>query len=495
MTYPTFQEAKQTHHAGQLNKALELYQAIIKHDPNNFECWEALAIVFTQLNQYDNAIQSIDQALKIKPNSAEFHAIKGNILLRSLDYNAAAESFKKAIEHGPHPKATYTLAKLYYNEAQYTDSLHYFKEALKLQPHHADLLHDAALAFLANKEYDEAITQLEECLEINPEHPEAHYHLGAAYLEKEALSKALSHYLQQLSIQPSLDCYYNIGVIFNAQNRNDDAIPYFEEVLRLEPQYLNAHLNLAVIHLKFGHTNKAIHHYEEALKIQPDDPEIKYILAGLKQNEEVPETAPPEYLSHLFDQYALYYDKHLQEHLRYQVPEEIFKVLTTTTSIGKSPWKILDLGCGTGLSGALLKPYASELIGVDISENMLDLASQKNIYTELKQADISDYLVQKNHFNLIVAADVFSYHGELDTLFKKAHEALVKNGYFVFTVERGFTYPYHLQQSLRYTHTKAYLEELIEKHQFKTLNLDNLVLRYQQKEAVEGYLVLLEKMI
>jgi len=189
----------------------------------------------------------------------------------------------------------------------------------------------------------------------------------------------------------------------------------------------------------------------------------------------------------------LYYDKHLKEHLQYQVPEEILKNLRNHTELDNSQWNILDLGCGTGLSGILLKNFAKKLVGVDISENMLDLAEQKNIYTQLEKADISDYLKKAKDFDLIVAADVFSYHGELITLFEEAKQALNNQGYFIFSVEKGFKYPYHLEPSLRYTHSKHYLEELIQKFNFKCISFDNLVLRYQQKEAVEGYLILLKK--
>lgn len=433
-------------------------------------------------------------ALKLQPKLID---ARYNLALIYLSQNKAKEAIdllKEILPLNPeHFKAATQLAKIYYNEASFSESIIYFNQALKFQSKSPEFLHDFGLALLANKNYSEAIKQFEDCLSLDNEHPEAHYHLATAYLKSEDLKKALNHYMQQLSVKPSLDSYYNIGVILTTQNRNEEAIPYFEEVLKVDPNYINAHLNLGVIHLKAGRNTQAIQYYEQALKIKPTDTEIKYILAGLSQSKDTPSSAPAQYLSNLFDQYALYYDKHLKEQLQYQVPEEILKALKNNTELEKARWKILDLGCGTGLSGALLKPYASKLIGVDISENMLDLASQKNIYTQLEKADIQEYLKNAKAFDCIVAADVFSYHGDLDNLFKTSFESLKNKGYFVFSVERGFEYPYHLQASLRYTHTKQYLEELIKKYHFNCLSLDNLILRHQQNEAVEGYLVLLQK--
>ena len=44
---------------------------------------------------------------------------------------------------------------------------------------------------------------------------------------------------------------------------------------------------------------------------------------------------------------------------------------------------VLDAGCGTGLCGPLLAPYARRLIGVDLSEGMLALAKEKHVYDAL----------------------------------------------------------------------------------------------------------------
>ncbi len=444
--------------------------------------------------QLEQGLFAYTTALKIEPTLNDAHYNLALIYSQQNKNEEALHSLKELLEKDPqHLRPTLQIAKIYYNQGDFSASIPVFKKALELQADNAEIHHDLGLSLLANKDYAAAITEFKKCLVLDKQHSEAHYHLATAYLQEEELQKALNHYLQQLSISPHLDAYYNIGVLLTTLNRNEEAIPYFEEVLRLDPDYQNAHLNLGVIHLKFGRQTAAINHYEQALKINPKDSEINYILAGLSQSEATPSTAPAQYLSHLFDQYALYYDKHLQEHLHYQVPEEIFNSLKNHTELLQAKWNILDLGCGTGLSGILLQPFAKQLVGVDISENMLDLASQKNIYTQLEQADISDFLDSAQDFNYMIAADVFSYHGKLESLFAKAQAALASNGYFSFSVERGFKYPYHLEQSLRYTHTKEYIQELIQKYHFNCISFDNLVLRRQQNDTVEGYLLLLQK--
>ena len=51
---------------------------------------------------------------------------------------------------------------------------------------------------------------------------------------------------------------------------------------------------------------------------------------------------------------------------------------------------VLDLGCGTGLIGSWFKDYARKLVGVDISPTMLDMATKKGCYHELRRGVSSE---------------------------------------------------------------------------------------------------------
>ncbi len=156
-------------------------------------------------------------------------------------------------------------------------------------------------------------------------------------------------------------------------------------------------------------------------------------------------------------------------------------------------WRILDLGCGTGLCGALFKPFASQLIGVDLSEAMLSAAKQKNHYDELIKSDVTQALTRFSSLDLILAADVFTYIGNLESTFKNAENALIQNGLFIFTVEKTHEQAFVLQTSIRYAHSKTYLESLIASSAFDTVSFENVILRKQYNKPVEGYLVLLRK--
>ena len=178
--------------------------------------------------------------------------------------------------------------------------------------------------------------------------------------------------------------------------------------------------------------------------------------------------------------------------MQYQVPEKLYQAIYEETGVDAPQWSILDLGCGTGLSGERFKHIAKKLIGLDISKEMVEIAKKKNIYDELKVADIQQAIVQYHDIDLIIAADVFTYIGDLSNIFKKARKTLTNGGVFAFSVEKTHADPYILQPSIRYAHSKKYLETLIKENGFEMLRLDNLVLRKQKQKPVEGYLIVLK---
>ena len=99
---------------------------------------------------------------------------------------------------------------------------------------------------------------------------------------------------------------------------------------------------------------------------------------------------------------------------------------------------VVDLGWGTGLASPLLKPLASELVGVDLSPLMIEVAKRRGMYEELIEGDIESYLNgQRERFDLIASADTLVYFGDLENVFRGAADSLRPGGRFVFTTELG----------------------------------------------------------
>ena len=165
-----------------------------------------------------------------------------------------------------------------------------------------------------------------------------------------------------------------IGVTYQYLGRLEDAKTFFTRVLEHDGKHLGALINLGANALQNYNSQEAISYYQSALKIKPGDLSIIHVLKAL-QGQQESDSAPEVYIKNLFDQYAGHYDSHLLKMLNYQVPKHIPRLINEYGPQSKGT--IIDCGCGTGLMGEWLKPFANELIGIDLSEKMTREAKRK----------------------------------------------------------------------------------------------------------------------
>lgn len=476
----------------QLDQAQKAYQKAIKINANYPIAHNNLGNVFFEKNEYISAKKSYEKAIALKENYADAYVNLGILLAKTQDDQAAITALQKAISINPDLlSALNQLGDCYLRCEKFEAARDLFSRYLQKNPHNAESQHRLGIAYFSLRHFNQAKEQFEQALSLNHRHEEANQYLANTYLELRDHEKAMHHYFRQLEVNPLFDTYYNLGVLLMMKDRFKDALLYFNSALNINSNDSATHLNCGSIYLKTNQLEKAISSYESALKLNPQDEEIKHILSAIKQHQTPPASAPSSYITHLFDQYAAYYDFHLTQRLEYTVPQKIMDLLQLECS-PFSEWTVVDLGCGTGLFGELIEPFSKKSIGVDLSENMLSIAREKNCYHELICEDIVDALPRFSSVDLISAADVFAYLGDLNPVFSAAKQALAKEGLFVFTVEKTTENDFVLQTSIRYAHSKAYIELLCDIHSFEIVCINNIVLRKQKNEPVEGYLVFLK---
>lgn len=289
---------------------------------------------------------------------------------------------------------------------------------------------------------------------------------------------------------------------------------------------------------------------EKALRYDAGHSAAEHMLAALRAEEgggAVRDAASATFVEAVFDDYAATFDAHLRG-LRYQAP-----VLLAGALGGGAFEAVLDLGSGTGLMGGLLRNASllarrdgpgepgGLLWGLDISRGMLQqaLGAQARLRGEgpegraspaydllvhgelvdalsrwagappgppgsypqdLVPVPIVDAAAQPHapRFDLITAADVFVYVGELAAVFALAAALLRPGGRFAFTVERlegdrGGEKGWDLQASGRYAHTPDYVAATAEASGLVVDLLEDAVPRYERGEPVKGLLAVLSR--
>jgi predicted TPR repeat methyltransferase len=198
----------------------------------------------------------------------------------------------------------------------------------------------------------------------------------------------------------------------------------------------------------------------------------------------------PGYVRHLFDQFSADYDARMIGQLGYAAPQILFD-LSQLVMPGRDELAILDLGCGTGLSGAAFKPLAARLDGVDLSPAMIEQARARHIYDHLQVADLESVLAAPGlSYDLILAADTLVYLGDLRPVFAAARARLNQAGFFLFTVERA-EQAFELGPKRRWRHSEAYLRACAEAAGFTVAGLVAAVPRHEAGNPVPGFAVAL----
>ena len=114
---------------------------------------------------------------------------------------------------------------------------------------------------------------------------------------------------------------------------------------------------------------------------------------------------------------------------------------------------------------------------------MLAQAREKGVYDTLVEAELLGYLQENTqHYDLIVAADVLPYSGDLRPLFDALQQRLTPQGLFVFSSEISLDEPWALQDSARFCHHPDYLHQLCDEHNLEILFEEKIVARQQEQQ-------------
>ena len=328
-------------------------------------------------------------------------------------------------------------------------------------------------------------------LALVPGRPSVLTNLGAVRLKLGRAGEALAVLEEALRQEPAnADALGPRTAAVADLGRLDQAVAMFDRALAADDRSAASWTLRGTALRELGDREGAAASFREALARGGDAEPLGYYLPPVQQAEP-PGRPPRQYVEGLFDRYAGEFDQHLVHALAYDAP----RVLAQRLAAQGRTWEhALDLGCGTGLGGPLLRPLARRLTGIDLSAGMLARAAALRVYDELRQADAVEFLASgEERFDLVVAADVFIYVGALDGVFAGLARRMPAGGSFCFTVEESAGQPLELRPSLRYAHSEASLRELAQRHGFRVVHAERRPLRTEQRQPVPGLFLGMER--
>ncbi len=321
--------------------------------------------------------------------------------------------------------------------------------------------------------------------------------LGAVLKQTGRGAEAVAPMQRAVALAPrDHEAYNNLGVTHKDLGRFSSAVACYRQALALKPDFAAAWSNLGRAMREQGQLAEALKCYRQQLALTPDDVVAQHQVNAL--TGQTSERAPEQYVAGVFDHCAASFDEHLTQHLGYATPAALASAIQLHAQDLPAPWRVLDLGCGTGLMAEALGDQAGEMVGVDLSAGMLAQAQAKGCYQRLVQTDLLRMMRAEApaSFDLLTSADVFVYLGRLDQEVGAVKRVLKPGGLFAFSLESWLPAPgeegpgYLLNRSGRYSHSEAYVRGLAVTHGFKMLTMEQATLREDDGQAIPGWLVL-----
>ncbi len=340
---------------------------------------------------------------------------------------------------------------------------------------------------------DEALDAYQGALALQPESADLHNNIGALHRVQGRLAEAQACYERALALdRQHLRAWNNLGLVLDAQGRLDEAARAYLAAIDLVSEPGASMQLLGRTFYRLGQHDKAAAVFRQWMAREPGNP-VPVHLHAAASGQAVPPRASDAYVEAEFDKFAASFERVLNERLHYRAPQLCADLLQAQRPAPARALQVLDAGCGTGLCGPLVAPWAQRLVGVDLSAGMLARARSKGVYDELIKAELTAFLADgRGRWDVIVCADTLCYFGDLHPVMAAAGAALRPDGVLVFTVEAlddDARADACIQPSGRYAHGRAHLDAVLAAAGLQLLQARREVLRDEAGAAVQGWLV------
>ena len=412
----------------------------------------------------------------------------------SNDINVAEKYVKKALKQNPNSlEALLLWGNIFYIKQDYFRAEQIYQKILSFAPQSLAAIINCADIYILQKKYNKAKDYIDQLGPI----PKAQFLRGKVAFAEENY-KIAEDILLQYSSNNNTD-FWGDNLLSQAAQKNGNfelalssALSAVEKSKGDDAQHLNLHYAIYEIALEKG-VDFILPTLDKWYQKYPDNPIVIHSKNCFDSNPDF-KRSEPQYIKAVFDNFADSFEVTLSD-LNYAVPQKIAGEIKERLMIfPNKKMRILDAGCGTGLCAlevdSIFKKY--QIDGVDLSAKMLMIAKEKQLYYELRNADIeADFFNHKNTYDIILAADVFTYFGDLKNIFSGAYYALQKNGIFVFSISKNFASSDAWSQHIsgRFLHGENYIKKLLQDNGFSDIKFTPCVLRKEGGKDVIGWVI------
>lgn len=281
------------HQAGRLEKAEQIYLAVLKKERDNIHALNLLGMLCVNAFRPDEAVFFIAKALKLQPNNPESHA---NMALAYKDQGKpeqAVKHFRESLRLDPYnPVVHNNLGNVLREMSRPDEAIKAYERALKLDGDFAPCWSNFAAALNEADKRKAAHRAVERALRLEPALAQAHNNKGDILLAEARYAEALESYRTATALNPK----YAAALINMARTQRDmddpeAAVQTLQKALEIEPNNPEAHHAMGVLQEQLGNPAAAAGAFQDAIKVAPAMAIAHYYLAQIRgrktSNEEL----------------------------------------------------------------------------------------------------------------------------------------------------------------------------------------------------------------
>jgi predicted TPR repeat methyltransferase len=390
--------------------------------------------------------------------------------------------------------ALHYLGVMRHQQGQSLSAIDLVRRAIELRPDYVDALNNLGNIFQQLGEPADAVKAYERALALRPDHPEALRNCGMALRKLKRFEESVDVHRRAVEHEPGNALnYYGLAIAYKELNRFEEAIQTLRKALEIRPE-ADGFRRLGQILYGLRRIDEAAANYEAWLRAEPDSPVAKHMLAACTLKD-IPVRAENAYVTKVFDSFAETFDRVLHR-LEYRAPALVGQALQNIAGEARADLEIVDAGCGTGLLGQYLRPYARRLVGVDLSPKMIEKAAKLGVYDETIISELATLLRSSPEaFDIIASSDTLVYFGDLREALAAARTALRPGGRLLFTLEHASSENeipegYRIHPHGRYSHTESYVRRALAEADLEVVDIEKAHLRREGASRVDGLVVI-----